>query len=223
MAVSSLTRMSVPINLPGSDQSTSNQGLLMPKLKYRFRVYFENFGVTKPTTELTKQVMDFTRPTVSFADIDLPVYNSTVKIAGKYTWENVTCQVRDDAAGNISRLVGEQIQKQLDFSEQSSSSAGADYKFTTRFEVLDGGNGQNAPVILETWELYGCYLQNVNYNNMDYGLSEAVTVSMTIRFDNALQTPLGSGVGASTAQIIGQGIREAAGSAQGLATNGSAT
>ena len=217
MATSSLTNMSVPINLPGSDQSTSNQGLLMPKLKYRFRVYFENFGVSQPTTELTKQVMDFTRPNVTFADIDVPVYNSTIKLAGKYSWDNVTCQLRDDAGGNISKLVGEQLQKQLDFAEMSSSTAGIDYKFLTRFEVLDGGNGTNTPVVLETWELYGCYLQGVNYNTMDYGLSEVVTVSMTIRFDNALQSPQGAGVGASTASIVGQGVREAANS-PGLAT-----
>lgn len=217
MATGSLNKMSVPINLPGSDQSSSNQGLLMPKLKYRFRVYFENFGVSQPTTELTKQVMDFTRPNITFADIDVPVYNSTIKLAGKYSWDNVTCQIRDDAGGNISKLTGEQLQKQLDFAEQSSSSAGIDYKFLTRFEVLDGGNGQNAPVVLETWELYGCYLQGVNYNNMDYGLSEVATVSLTIRFDNALQTPQGAGVGASTASVLGQGVREAANN-PGLAT-----
>jgi hypothetical protein len=57
MAVSSLQRMTVPL---ASDQSNSTQGLLMPKLRYRFRVLFENLGVSKPTTELTKQVMSFT-------------------------------------------------------------------------------------------------------------------------------------------------------------------
>jgi hypothetical protein len=203
MAVSSLSRMTVPL---GSDQSASVQGLLMPKLKYRFRVFFENFGVSQPTTELTKQVMDFTRPSVSFADIDLPVYNSTIKLAGKYSWENITCQVRDDAAGNVAKLVGEQLQKQLDFVEQSSAAAGIDYKFLTRFQVLGGANNTAANAednILETWELYGCYLQGVNYNNMDYGLSEAVTIAMTIRFDNAIQTPIGSGVGATVGRTIG--------------------
>ena len=34
MAVSSLSRMTVPL---ASDQSASTQGVLMPKLKYRFR------------------------------------------------------------------------------------------------------------------------------------------------------------------------------------------
>jgi hypothetical protein len=178
-----------------SDQSTSAQGLLMPKLKYRFRVTFLNLGVTQPTTELTKQVMDFTRPNVTFADIDLPIYNSTIKIAGKHTWDNITCQVRDDAGGNVSRLVGEQLQKQLDFMEQSSAASGIDYKFTTIFEVLDGGNGANAPIALETWTISGCYLQGVNYNNVDYGSNEVMTVSMTIRYDNALQTTTGADVG----------------------------
>jgi hypothetical protein len=200
MAVSSLSRMTVPL---ASDQSSPVQGLLMPKLKYRFRVIFENFGVSTPRTELTKQVMDFTRPTVSFEPIDVPIYNSTIKLAGKYSWGDLTCQVRDDAGGQVSRLVGEQLQKQLDFMEQSSAAAGIDYKFLTRFEVLDGGNGANEPIALETWEIYGCYLSEVNYNNMDYAESAVATISMTIRFDNAVQTPAGSGVGAVIGRTIG--------------------
>lgn len=200
MAVSSLSRMTVPL---ASDQSQSTQGLLMPKLKYRFRVIFENFGVSTPRTELTKQVMDFKRPTVTFANIDLPIYNSTIKLAGKYTWEDVTCQLRDDAGGQVQRLVGEQLQKQLDFMEQASAAAGIDYKFLTRFEVLDGGNGTSQPIALETWELYGCYLSSVNYNDANYATNEPMTVSMTIRYDNALQTPIGSGVGATVGRTVG--------------------
>ena len=79
MATSSLTNFTVPLS---TNQSASSQGLLMPKLKFRFRVTFQNFGVSQPTTELTKQVMDFTRPNVTFENIDLPVYNSTIKLAG---------------------------------------------------------------------------------------------------------------------------------------------
>ena len=110
MAVSSLQRMTVPL---ASDQSSPTQGLLMPKLKYRFRVMFENFGISKPTTELTKQVISFTRPNLTFENIDIPIYNSTLKLAGKYSWADCACQLRDDATGAVSRLVGEQLQKQL--------------------------------------------------------------------------------------------------------------
>ena len=200
MAVSSLSRMTVPL---ASDQSSSVQGLLMPKLKYRFRVTFLNFGVSQPTTELTKQVIDFKRPSVEFAEIPVPIYNSTIKLAGKHTWADVTCNLRDDAGGNVSKLVGEQLQKQLDFMEQASAASGIDYKFTTVFEVLDGGNGTEAPTVLETWEIYGCYLKSVDYGDANYSSNEAMTVAMTITFDNALQSPNGTGVGSTVGRTVG--------------------
>jgi hypothetical protein len=197
MATASLTKLTVPL---ASDQSTSAQGLLMPKLKYRFRVTFLGLGVTQPTTELTKQVMDFSRPNVTFDNIDLPIYNSTIRLAGKHSWQDITCNLRDDAGGNVSRLVGEQLQKQLDFMEQSSAASGIDYKFTTVFEVLDGGNGANAPIALETWTIMGCYLQGVNYGDANYGTgTEPMTVAMTIRYDNAMQTTTGADVGVGAA------------------------
>ena len=174
----------------------------MPKLKYRFRVFFENFGVSTPRTELTKQVMDFTRPSVTFDEIMVDIYNSKLYLAGKHSWEMVTVNLRDDASGQIARLVGEQLQKQLDFMEQASAASGIDYKFVTKCEILDGGNGTAEPVVLETWELYGCYLNNVNYNDLNYGESAPVTITMQIRFDNAVQTPIGSGVGAEVARTV---------------------
>jgi len=185
-----------------SDQSASNQGLLMPKLSYRFRVIFENFGVSTPRTELTKQVQDFKRPTLSFTDITIPIYNSELKLAGKYSWADVTCNLRDDASGAVSRLVGEQLQKQMDFLEMASAASGIDYKFTTRFEVLDGGNGAAEPVVLETWELYGCYLKNADYGQAAYNTSEPLKIALTIRYDNANQTPNGTGVGATIARTV---------------------
>ena len=200
MASASLSRMTVPL---ASDQSSSVQGLLMPKLKYRFRVIFENLGVTTPRTELTKQVIDFTRPSVTFDEIPIEIYNSRIYLAGKHTWEMLTVNLRDDASGQVSRLIGEQLQKQLDFVEPASAVSGQDYKFLTRCEILDGGNGAAEPVVLENWEIYGCYLNSVNYNDLNYGSSEAVTIQLQIRFDNAMQTPIGSGVGALVARTAG--------------------
>lgn len=200
MAVSSLTRMTVPLS---SDQSASTQGLLMPKLKYRFRVIFENFGVSTPRTELTKQVISFNRPSVTFEEIELPIYNSRIYLSGKHTWESVSCEIRDDAGGNVSKLVGEQLQKQFDFLEQASAASGIDYKFVTKCEILDGGNGNSEPVVLETWELYGCFLKGANYNELNYGESAPVTITMDIRFDNAIQTPNASGVGSVIARTTG--------------------
>ena len=200
MAVASLSRMTVPL---ASDQSASNQGLLMPKLKYRFRVVFENIGVSTPRTELTKQVMDFKRPTVNFDPIVLPIYNSELKLSGKAHWADVTCTLRDDASGAVTRLVGEQIQKQMDFLEMASAASGIDYKFTTRFEVLDGGNGAAQPNVLETWELYGSLLATVNYGEMAYGENGPATITLGVVYDNAIQTPTGTGIGTLVGRTLG--------------------
>ena len=186
-----------------SDNAGGNQGLLMPKLQFRFRVLFLNFGVdTVNGLQLTKQVIDCSRPQVTFPDIVLPVYNSTLYLAGKYSWSPMTVNVRDDASGTVSKAVGQQLQKQLDFVEQASAATGQDYKFQTNIEILDGGNGASAPVVLETWELYGCFLQTANYNNLNYGTSDVVTIGLTLRFDNAIQSPLASGVGAPIGRIL---------------------
>ena len=123
----------------------------MPKLKYRFRLSFENFGVSTPTTELTKQVAEAARPQVKFQDQVIDVYNSKIHYAGKPAWEPITVKLRDDVTGAVSKLVGEQNQKQFDFFEQSSAAAAGDYKFTLRIEMLDGGNGSQTPNVLETW------------------------------------------------------------------------
>ena len=192
MAVSSLTRFTVPL---GGNQSATTQGLLMPKLKFRFRGTFENFGVSNPKTELTKQIMTFARPQVTFDPIEIPIYNSKIYIAGRPTWAAVAVTLRDDAGGNVSRLVGEQLQKQFDFMEQASAASGSDYKFVTTLEMLDGANGTTEPTVLETWQLYGCFLTDVNYGDVDYGTNEPVVITMSVRYDNALQTTTPGGVG----------------------------
>jgi len=205
MAVSSLNKFTVPLS---TNQSASSQGLLMPKLKFRFRVTLENFGISQPTTEMTKQVMDFTRPQVAFNQIEIPIYNSRVYLAGRPEWQASTIQFRDDAGGQVAKLVGEQVQKQFDFMEQSGAAAGIDYKFITRCEILDGGNGATTPTVLETWEMYGCYLQDINYNNVDYSVNDPVTITAQIRYDNAVQTPIGTGLGTSVGQTL---VRSVAG------------
>ena len=200
MAISTLSKITVPL---ASGDSASNQGLLMPKLQYRFRVSLENFGVSTPTTELTKQVIDVARPNVSFEKMTIDIYNSRVYLAGKHTWDPITLNLREDVNNAVQKLVGEQLQKQFDFMEQSSPVSGQDYKFTTRIEILDGGNGVYTPNVLETFELYGCFITNANYNTLAYQNNEPVTVTLEIQYDNAIQTDAEGGIGISVPRGTG--------------------
>jgi len=101
----------------------------------------------------------------------------------------------------VSKLVGEQLQKQYDFFEQSSAASGGDYKFLMRVEMLDGGNGANTPNVLETWECYGCYITQSNYNTLGYGGQEMLTIDLTIQPDNCIQTS--GGAAAPTGRATG--------------------
>jgi len=193
MAVASLSKFTVPL---ANNQSADSQGLLMPKLKYRFRATFVNFGVTNTTNELTKQVVDIKRPNVNFTPITLDVYNSKVYLQGKPEWQETTINLRDDASGTVSGLVGQQVQKQFDFMEQASAAAGTNYKFQLLYEILDGGNGAITPTVLEAWELDGCFLSQVDWGDMAYNSNDPVQIALTVKFDNAIQT-IGGGVGTS--------------------------
>jgi hypothetical protein len=206
MAISSLSKFTVPLD--GTGQSAASQGLLMPKLKYRYRVVFIGFGAGNDTHEMTKQVMTAGRPGVQFENVELAVYNSKINYAGRYTWADVQLVLRDDMTNAVSKLVGQQIQKQFDFFEQSSASSGSDYKFQTNIEILDGGNGAYTPVVIERFELYGCYLQNTVYQQADYKSSEPMDITLTLKYDNALQTDaagnnvgIGSAVGRTLANL----------------------
>ena len=213
MPITSLNNFGVPTD-------AGNQVLLMPKLKYRFRVTLLGFGVSA-ATELTKQVVDVSRPKVGFEEMQLDVYNSKVFLAGKYTFETLTLTLRDDASGFVQKLVGQQVQKQFDFVEQASARSGIDYKFTTKIEVLDGGNGtsENGVSVLETANMYGCFLTNVDYGDANYATNEAMQVALTVRFDNMVQwgageQGVGVGIGANVGRTIGESTTGSSG-AQG--------
>jgi hypothetical protein len=186
MPITTLTNISVPTEGAGS-----NSGLLMPKLQYRFRVVLEGFGAASSgdeQRELTRQVVDVTRPNLSFEQITLDVYNSRAYLAGKHTWEPITLTLREDATNSMQKIVGQQLQKQFDFFEQSSAISGGVYKFSTKIEILDGGNGSvTGAGIIDRFHLVGCYLESVNYNQLAYATSDAVTITLNIRYDNAIQ------------------------------------
>ena len=201
MAVANMSKFTVPAADGGS-------GLLMPKLQYRFRATFTNFGTGQgQLSDLTRQIADIKRPNVNFNPITIDVYNSKVYLQGKPEWQDVTVNLRDDATGAVSKLVSAQVQKQFDFLEQQSAVSGLDYKFTLEYDMLDGSNGTAQPIPLESWQLTGCFLSQVDWGAMDYKSNEPVMIALTIKYDNAIQTTLANGQTGFDAQPTPQGTK----------------
>lgn len=158
-------------------------GILQPKPKHRFRVRVISFGPVAGGLELTQQVVSVARPTLSQDPVEVHSYNSLAYYAGKHKWNSIELTIRDDVTNAATKLVGHQIQKQMNHFEQTTPLAGSNYKFEAYIETLDGGNDG----VLEQWYLEGCFLENVNYEQFDYSTADAMTIQMTIRYDNATQ------------------------------------
>lgn len=158
--------------------------MLTPKLKYKFRVRLIGFGPIATPLDVSAQVESVGRPNVTHESVTIHSYNSVAYMAGKHSWNTIELVVRDDVSNAVSRIVGHQEQKQINHFQQTSPLAGSNYKFDMKIETLDGGND----VVLETWDLEGCFLEAVAYGEFDYkDTGGFLTINMTVRFDNATQ------------------------------------
>ena len=174
-------------------------GILHPKLKNKWNITFQGIGNSVSGQALSLQAVSVERPKLSHEEIELNRYNSKVWIAGKHTFEPVTLTIEDDLTGTASRIVQEQVQKQqfligAEGQWLASAAEGSLYKFATVLNLLDG-NEQ----VVESWNLEGSWLQNIDWGDLDYSSSEALTITMTIRYDHAVQTVLGDYDGAGAA------------------------
>ena len=170
-----LTQFGVP--------TTGTNAMVMPKLQYRFRVNLYNFGRDGGTTiALTQNVVSVTRPSLTHDEVTLDAYNSRAYLAAKHTWEPITLTLRDDINNTVTKHVASQLQKQLNHGLQSAPVAGKDYKFGLVIEQLDGSQ---PGVVLESWSLNGCFIQNANYGENNYATSDVMTITLQIRYDSA--------------------------------------
>jgi len=162
-------------------------GILQPKLKNRWRVTFANMAGGTDSKPISHQAITVTRPSLSFEEIQLDRYNSRAYVAGKHTWEPMTITIEDDVTSSASKVIQEQLQKQqwligAEGQFLAAAGEGSGYKFVTYLDMLDG-NQQ----LIEKWTVEGCFLQAVDYTDLDFAASEAVQITMTLRFDHARQ------------------------------------
>ena len=161
---------------------------LMPKLQYRFRVSFTNLGGGTLKDQTTQNVISASRPNLTHEEVIVDSYNSKMYLAGKHTWEPVTIVLRDDMDSNVIKILGEQLNKQVDHADQSSPIAGSAYKFNVKIETLDGANGATKPSVFDTWDLQGAFISNIQYGDLNYADSNMVQVTLTVRYDHAVHT-----------------------------------
>lgn len=174
-------------------------GILQPKKKNLWRVTFSNLGGGTDSQPVSAQAVTITRPSINFEEVQLDRYNSRAYVAGKYTWEPLSLTAEDDITGSCSAVIREQMQLQqfligAEGPFLAATPEGSAYKFITKLEMLDGQEQ-----VIEKWTIEGCFLQSVDWMDLDYAASDAAQIQLSIRFDHARQDiggySFGEGIG----------------------------
>jgi hypothetical protein len=183
------------IGIPGV-----GSGILQPKLSNRWRVLFSNMGGGVDSQPLSMQAVTVTRPVLNFDEVELNRYNSKAWVAGKHNFEPMTLTVEDDVTGTATRVIQDQVQGQqwlIGAQGQwlAARGEGSLYKFVTTLDLLDGNE-----TVIEQWFIEGCWVQNVDYGELDYSGNDAVKITMMLRYDHARQVIGGydQGLGVAT-------------------------
>lgn len=187
----------IGIPFPGGQ----GMGILQPKQKNKWMIQFVNIGTLSSSRDLAAQAITVSRPKITFTEHELHRYNSVAWIGGKHSYEPLQITIQDNYSNGASSIVQSQIERQQKLIGANSGpflAAAPDantYKFATILYMLDGGSN-----VLEEINYEGCFLQTIDYGETDYSTSEPVTISLTIRFDNATQI---FGLGFSSGQALG--------------------
>ena len=142
-----------------------------PKLKNRF--IMEIGGIPAFTIKTAQ------RPQITFEKVELEHMNITKYVKGKGKWQPINLTLYDPIVPSASAEVIEWIRL------HHESSTGRDgyqefYKKNINFKVL-GPVGD----IVEKWTLYGTWIQDATFGDLDFSDSAPVEIALILTYDYA--------------------------------------
>jgi hypothetical protein len=120
------------------------------------------------------------RPQITFDETVIDYINVKRYLSGKATWQPLNITLYDPIVPSAAQKVAEWIR--LDFENVTGRMGYAQfYKKTINLKLLD-------PVgaVVEDWELQGTWIQDANFNDLDYSVSDPVDIALILRFDQAV-------------------------------------
>jgi hypothetical protein len=143
-----------------------------PKRKFRWVLAID--GIDAFTAKVAA------RPQVTFDESVIDYINQKVYYSGKGTWSPINIQLYDPIVPSASQKVMEWIR--LDW-ENTTGRMGYKnfYAKEIDLKLLD-------PIgtVVENWTLQGTWIQDANFNDLDYSVSDPVDIALVLRFDQAV-------------------------------------
>lgn len=123
-----------------------------------------------------------TRPNFSFEEPEMHHNQEQAYFAGKQSWEPIKLVWYDgEQSPDVSAEIWDWLNGVSDIAAVAVQPPNA-YKKEGRLEMLDG---LGSPT--ETWQMFGCWPQNPNWNTLDYADTEIQQIEVNMRYDRALR------------------------------------
>ena len=120
------------------------------------------------------------RPSISFEEVTLDHMNVKRYVKGKGAWQTLQCTLYDPVVPSAAQAVMEWVR--LSHESVTGRDGYSDfYKKDVNFQVL-GPVGD----VVEEWTLKGAWIQDAQFGDMDFGSSDAVEITLTLRYDYAI-------------------------------------
>lgn len=174
----------MPINM-GMGKLGSNTIIHKRKFRWTFEV-IRNGGQNVPANF----VKVASRPNLNIEETEINFLNAKRFLPGKGTWETVTVTYYDvansgpDDATNIG--LWEWLASVYDYTGASQSDPNPNVKQSSTRECYSGTgrlllyDGCGNP--LEQWDMIDCWPQSINFGDLDYSVSDDVTIEVTLRY-----------------------------------------
>ena len=143
-----------------------------PKLKNRFMMNIDGIPAYLVKTA--------NRPQITFEEVTLEHMNVKRYVKGKGAWQTLQCTLYDPVVPSAAQATMEWVR--LSHESVTGRDGYSDfYKKDVLIKVL-GPVGD----VVEEWTLKGAWIQDAQFGDMDFGASEPVEITLTLRYDYAI-------------------------------------
>ena len=146
-----------------------------PKRQNRFILRFpSSLGINEWFVESTA------RPHITITSVPIPFLNTSTYVAGRFEWQPLNVVFRDPIGPSAAQALMEWVRLHAE-SVTGRMGYAAGYKKDIDLEMLDPTG-----VVVEKWILYGTFLQDVNFNTLDYKTDGLASITAQLRMDRCV-------------------------------------
>jgi hypothetical protein len=147
-----------------------------PKRVNRFIVRFDSsLGINEWF------VTSAARPSAKINSVAIPFLNTSTYVAGRFEWNEIRITFKDPIGPSASQALMEWFRLHAE-SVTGRMGYAAGYKKNVDLEMLDPTG-----VVVEKWKLEGCFITDLNFNELDYSRDDLASITTSLRMDRCIQ------------------------------------